>query len=76
MQGAEQARKNAHNERAWLAWHSATFQRAKHIPPLARLQYRIKAREQTWQEQFAIMEQIAAAQNLGQRKRLERSGNG
>ena len=27
-----------HNDRAWLAWHSAGLGRAKRMPPLSRLQ--------------------------------------
>jgi hypothetical protein len=53
-------RRRDHNDRAWLAFHIAAFQRVKKIPKLDKLM--IKERiVQPWHEQMAIMDAWASA---------------
>jgi hypothetical protein len=52
------------NQLAWLAWHIAALSRAKRLPKLQTMlvkkpSTRIK---QTWQQQLAIMNSLAAAE--------------
>ena len=41
-----------HNEWAWIAWHIASMQRAKKIPPLSKLQIRKTMVPKTMEEQI------------------------
>jgi hypothetical protein len=64
MKGAANGLKREKNNRAWLAWHTASLQRAKKMPPLRSLIRDRPAREtirRNWQEQLAIAHQWTAA---------------
>lgn len=58
-------KREAYNEQQVLAWHTAALQRAKRLPRLKSLLVEVTPparvhRRQTWQEQLAIMDQLAA----------------
>jgi len=61
IRGAHRRAVEAHNGRAWLAWHVAVLPRAKRMPPLSKLQVQMRPKRQTWREQMAICEAIARA---------------
>lgn len=67
--GERQAQERAYNERAWLAWHTAAMPLMKRFPRLSELQVKPQQEpRQTWQEQFVIMEQLAAHQRRVQQQ--------
>lgn len=54
--GKAEALEREHNERAWLAWHTAAMPRMKDFPKLEKLLYRQKPkREMTPDEMWALM---------------------
>jgi len=56
LDGATQRLKREHDERAWLAWHTAALYRMKKMPPLKDLLTGAKPkRRKTWQEQLAAV---------------------
>jgi septal ring factor EnvC (AmiA/AmiB activator) len=60
-----QRTRDAYNERQVLAWHVAALQRTKRLPKLKTLLIEDepqapKRKRQTWQEQMAVMDQLAA----------------
>lgn len=63
MRGKNEAQRIEHNRQAWIAWHIAAFHRAKKMPSLKSLMAKKRPREQTWQEQAAIMQSWANARN-------------
>lgn len=51
-----------HNQRAWLAWHTAALQRAKKLPRLETMLAKSTTRpRQSWQEQWQVMKLFAAS---------------
>lgn len=63
--GKEEAREREHNDRAWLAWHTAGLSRIKDFPELKSLLYRPKQskRELTPDEQWALMVPMTYSKN-------------
>lgn len=56
LDGATERLKREHDERAWLAWHTAALPRTKKFPPLKDLLIGAKPkRPKTWQEQLAAV---------------------
>lgn len=62
MDAKAAAFRNEHNGRAILAWNIAALSRAKRLPKVDTLFARERGPQQTWQEQFALMQQWHAAQ--------------
>ena len=54
LEGAFERLKREHDERAWLAWHTAGLGRVRRMPRLAKLQSRRKIKRQTPDEMVAI----------------------
>jgi hypothetical protein len=54
--GASSRREREHNERAWLAWHTAALARPSkgRFPSLRSLQVKPRRKPQTWQEQLEV----------------------
>jgi hypothetical protein len=53
-----------HDNRAWLAWHIVALSKPKRLPKLSKLLAPKKhepKKPQSWQQQWAIMNQWAAA---------------
>jgi len=50
-----------YNEAMRLAWSTASLSRAKKIPSLKSLWVNRRYRQQTWQEQFALMKTLTKA---------------
>lgn len=72
ISGAQDRMLREHNERAWLAWHTAALMRAKKMPNIKKLMSKAPGRTaQTWQQQMAVMDQWVAhtAQVMRQRKK-------
>lgn len=57
FEGKGLAFEREHNDRAWLAWHSAALSRIKDFPKLEKLQHRTPKpkREMTPDEMWALM---------------------
>lgn len=54
----------AHDERAWLAWHTAMLGRVKEFPKLEKLLHRQKPkREMTPDEMWALMVPLTYSQH-------------
>ena len=57
MDGAEKARKRAHNERAWLAWTTASLPYAEKKIRLSDLMFQEKTgKPRTWEDEFSQWE--------------------
>lgn len=52
--GARKRLEREHDERAWLAWHTAALYRTKEMPRLDKLTIR-RERSKTWEEQLAAV---------------------
>lgn len=74
INGKLRAARREHNQRAWLAWHTAALQRSKKLPTLRSMLARDKPRAQSWQEQSAMMQTWSIAHNA--RLNKARGGNG
>lgn len=65
FEGARRRAEREHNDRAWLAWHTAAFSRVARLKPadLKKVQVRRAARRepQTWQQQLDIAKMWTAA---------------
>lgn len=53
--GAAKRLAREHDDRAWLAWHTAALPLSKKFPELKQLQVRREAPRKTWQEQLAAV---------------------
>lgn len=62
MDAKAAAYRNDYNGRAILAWNIAALSRAKKLPKVDSLFARERKPKQTWQDQFALMQQWHRAQ--------------
>jgi hypothetical protein len=64
-----------HNERAWLAWHTAAFHRTKKMPQLRDIQTKHTARKrQSWREQWEVMAEWAHRRSIAKARMEQLNG--
>lgn len=63
IQGKNEAARIAHNQRAWAAYHTASWQRSKKMPSYRSVVMNKRPPAQSVEQQYAIMEKWAEVRN-------------